>query len=78
MKAWYRKFVRDAYSPYEKVPLWKGYVADDYRRNVVRVAPLGFNILFQIFYGVWVWLRIGFARNIRFNKARERITKECV
>lgn len=58
-RTWWQEFRRDSYPIQEIVPLWKGFVCRDYMRNQVRVAPLGFNLLFQVCYTVFWLLRNG-------------------
>jgi hypothetical protein len=53
----YRSFVRDKYNEGEIVPWWKGHVVDDFCSRRVRVAPLGFNIVYGLLYELWYTLR---------------------
>ena len=53
----YKRFVQDRYQEGLIVPAWKGYVASDFIRREVIVAPIGFNLVFNFLHGVWLWTR---------------------
>ncbi len=53
----YKEFMRDRYKQCEIVPAWKGFVADDFMRREIIVAPIGFNLLFNFLHGAWLWAK---------------------
>lgn len=53
----YKIFIRDEYSRDEIVPWWKGFVSHQFYKNSVKVAPLGFNIIFTAIYNLWIFLK---------------------
>lgn len=66
MKKAYKQFVQDKYQSGELCPWWKGYVYYNlmYDRHIV--APLGFNIIFQLIYNIWLSVKIGIKDIIKF------------
>ncbi len=73
----YKAFVRDKYNNVELVPWWKGFVMFYYERNETLVAPIGFNLIYQLIYILWRQCRNGMQSQVRFVTEQEKLRSKA-
>ena len=66
MFKWYKEFIRTHYPPGERCPWYKGYIKDDFDKRCAVVCIIPFNIIFQIIFCLYYWLRLGIKDSIYF------------
>lgn len=77
MKKAYKSLMRDTYKRYEAVPWWKGYVSEDWITEEVRVAPIPFNILFQVAFFLWITMQRGMCGHMNFVNRQRKIRSKA-